>query len=210
LIDKSQQPCPVCSRPVKHLSPQKGDMVWEETYCSKYCRLFDEQGLEMVPFDGGSVHHKNKLRWPRIPITCEMCDAEMLLVHDIEKSNTRYCSQDCWNKLKKCQKRWIQRTVNMLNFLYHRRNYHGEGWVSPSAISERCGRKGQMCSPTAAGLSMKRWREAGIVEAKLIGGSQHGHEYRFIPKGLRGMTISQFIYNWNTMSYAERIAFQQN
>ena len=206
----SHIPCPVCARPIKCLAPQKGDMAWEETYCSKYCRLFEEKGLEMVAFDSDFVGHKGQLRWPRITINCEMCDKEMSLVHDIERSNKTYCSRKCWNNLKSCQKRGIHRTLNMLHLLVHRRKHHGQGWLNPAEISERCGRKGQMCSPTSVGLCMKRWREAGIVEARLRGGSQHGHQYRFIPKGLRGMTISQFVYQWNTMSYAERLKFQQN
>ena len=203
-------PCPVCSRPIKCHAPQKGDMAWEENYCSKYCRLYDEKGLNMVPFDSDCPNHKNKLRWPRIPISCQMCDNDLLLVHDIEKSNQAYCSKKCWNTLKSSQKRGIQRTINMLHFLEHRRKYHSNGWSSPSEISDKCGRKGNMCSPTTVGLSMKRWREAGIVHARLRGGSQNGHEYRFRPAGLRGMTVSQFIYKWNTMSYAERVAFSQS
>ena len=52
--------CPVCTRPVKSENPQKGDLAWEDTYCSTYCRLYDERGLEKVPFEGGNKHHKNK------------------------------------------------------------------------------------------------------------------------------------------------------
>ena len=202
--------CPVCSRPVKCDTPQKGDVAWEEHYCSKYCRLFDEKGLEKVPFAGDCPHHNNKLRWPVIPIKCEMCGEDLGLIHDIEKSNQAYCSKKCWNEVKKSQKRGIHRTLNMLHLLQHRRKYHGEGWLAPAEISERCGRKGQMCSPTSVGLCMKRWREAGIVHARIRGGSQNGYEYRFRPAGLRGMTVSQFIHKWNTMTYAERVKFQQN
>jgi len=189
-------------------SPQKGDVAWEETYCSKYCRLYSEQGLEKVPFEGGFARHSGQKRWPRIAIPCEMCDKEIMLVFDIEKRNRAFCSRKCWNNLKSCQKRGIQKTLNMLSFLYHRKMYYSDAWLSPSVIAERSGRKGIMCSPTTVGLSMKRWRKAGIIESRLKGGSQHGHEYRFIPKGLKGMTVSQFIYKWNNMSYAEKISFK--
>ena len=50
--------CPVCSRRVKTDNPQKGDVAWETVYCSHYCRLYDEQKLEKVPFNGGNKHHK--------------------------------------------------------------------------------------------------------------------------------------------------------
>ena len=49
--------CPVCSRKLKTDNPQKGDISWETTYCSHYCRLYDEQKLEQVPFAGGNKHH---------------------------------------------------------------------------------------------------------------------------------------------------------
>lgn len=204
-----QLPCPVCERLIKCLSPQKGDMVYEENYCSKYCRLYDEQNLKWVAYDTTCANHKGKLKWPSIPISCAMCNGEIHLLHDIEKSNRSYCSIDCWNKLKSSQKRGIHRTLNMLSLLQHRRKHHRDAWMAPADISERCGRKGQMCSPTSVGLTMKRWITSGIIESRLHGGSQHGHDYRFILKGLRGMTVAQFIYKWNTMSYAERIAFQQ-
>ena len=208
-VDRLANPCPVCTRLIRCLSPQKGDCAYEESYCSKYCRLYDERKLEWVAYDTDCPNHKNKLKWPRIPIKCEMCEGEIHLLHDIEKSNRAYCSTSCWNKLKSSQKRGITRTLTMLSLLEHRKKHYGNAWFSPSGISEICGRKKQMCSPTTVGLTMKRWREAGIVEARLTGGSQHGHEYRFFPKGLKGMTLAQFIYHWNTMSYAERIAFQQ-
>ena len=199
--------CPVCTRPVKSENPQKGDLAWEDTYCSTYCRLYDERGLEKVPFEGGNKHHKNILRWPRIPIKCDMCENEILLVHDEEKCNKRYCSRECWNKVKTSQKRGILRTLNILHYIEHNHKYKGNKWLSPSDISEKCNRKGVMCSPTSVGLILKRWREAGIVRSQLQGGSSNGMEYRLYRPGLKGMSISQFVYRYNTMSYAERIAF---
>ena len=209
-MKQAEKSCPVCSRPIKYMSPQKGDLAYEETYCSKYCRLFDAQNLELVPFDGGSPYHNGQKRWPRITINCEMCDNETMLIWDIEKNNRSYCSTKCWNDLKTSQKRGIHLTINMLSLLHHRRKYHGQGWMSPIDIAEICGRKGQMCSPTSVGLHMKRWRKAGIIESRLRGGSQHGHEYRFNLKGLRGMTVPKFIHHYNTMSYAERVAFTED
>ena len=195
--------CPVCSRSFNPLNPQKGDLAWEETYCSNYCRLFDERGLEKVPFDGGNKHHKNKLRWPRIPIKCEMCDNEILIVLDKEKSNKRYCSRPCYNKLKTSQKRGILNTLNILHYLEYNHKYNNNQWLSPADISDKCSRKGVCCSASTVGLLMKRWREAGIVKCQ---GSRK-MEYQLDKLGLKGMSISQFIYKYNTMSYADRIAF---
>ena len=54
---------------------------------------------------------------------------------------------------------------------------------------------------------LKRWREAGIIEAQLQSTSNN-YYYRFNPQGLKGMKVSEFVYHWNNMSYAERMAFK--
>ena len=202
--------CPVCSRKLKNDNPQKGDVAWETTYCSHYCRLFDERSLTKVPFKGGNKHHNNKLCWPHIKIPCDMCDKEATLRHDIERGNGRYCSRQCWHKLKSCQKRKIHQTINILHFLEHDYKYGSHQYLSSTLIAEKCGLKGASLGKSSVGGMMKRWREAGIVEAKLRSGASASYDYRFRPEGLRGMKVSQFIYAWNNMSYAERIAFTQN
>ena len=200
--------CPVCSRNINNHNPQKGDVAWETTYCSHYCRLFDERGLTKVPFKGGNKHHNNKLCWPVIKIPCDMCEEkEATLKHDIERGNTKYCSRKCWGKLKASQKRHIHRTINALHYLEHSYKYEGNRWLDPSAIAEMCSVQGSSCGRSSIGLLMKRWREAGIVEARVRSVSSNGFEYRFRPEGLRGMRVSQFVHHWNTMSYAERMAF---
>lgn len=201
------QKCPVCSRTLNNHNPQKGEVAWETVYCSHYCRLYDERGLTKVPFKGGNKHHNNKLCWPKINIPCDMCDNEANLKHDIEKGNSKYCSRKCWADLKKSQKRKIHRTINALHYLEHSYKYEGNRWLEPSAIAEMCSVQGSSCGRSSIGLMMKRWREAGIVEAKVRSGSSNGFEYRFRPEGLRGMKVSQFVHFWNTTSYAERMAF---
>ena len=199
--------CPVCSRKLKNDNPQKGDVAWETTYCAHYCRLFDERKLEKVPFKGGNKHHNNKLCWPHIKIPCDMCDNEATLRHDLERGNGRYCSRKCWHKLKSCQKRKIHQTINILHFLEHDYHYGGHQYLPSTLIAEKCGLKGASLAKSSVGGMMKRWREAGIVEGKLRSGASASYDYRFRPEGLRGMKVSQFIYAWNTMSYAERMAF---
>ena len=81
--------CPVCSRTVKSENPQKGEVSWETTYCSHYCRLFDERKLTKVPFKGGNKHHNNKLAWPIIKVKCDMCEKEATLKHELERGNVR-------------------------------------------------------------------------------------------------------------------------
>ena len=199
--------CPVCSRIVKSENPQKGEVSWETTYCSHYCRLFDERNLTKIPFKGGNKHHNNKLAWPKIKVKCDMCEKEATLKHDLERGNGKYCSKECWNKLKSCQKRKIHQTLNILHYLEHAYKYEGHKWIPPSIIAEKCSKQSAGFTRSSVGGLLKRWRVAGIIEAQLQKGASNSYHYRLNPQGLRGLNISEFVYKWNTMSYAERITF---
>ena len=207
-INISHHQCPVCSRKMNTNIPLKGDLAWEETYCSRYCRAFDDKKLKMVSFEGNNKHHNNKLRWPKIELTCQMCDNTIILVNSIEKANRGYCSIACWTALTGSQNRGVHRTLTMLSFLHHHQLYDGDYWYSPSEISERCSKHGIRCSPTTVGLTLKRWNAAGIISTKDF--NNRNCSYKFNLDGLRGNTLSKFMYLWNTMSYAERVYFQNN
>ena len=43
-------------------------------------------------------------------------------------------------------------------------------------------------------IMLKRWREAGIIEAQLQRTSNN-YYYRFNPQGLKGMKVSEFVYH---------------
>ena len=96
----------------------------------------------------------------------------------------------------------------MLSFLHHQELYDSDYWYSPSEISERCSNHGIRCSPTTVGLTLKRWKAAGIISIKNF--NNRNCSYKFNLDGLRGNTLPKFIYLWNTMSYAERVDFQNN
>ena len=206
-ITKSFTTCPVCSRKVNAGNAQKGDISYEDVYCSKYCRAYDEQNLSQVPFKNGNKHHNNREKWPKIEVPCQLCDNTLTLKHTMEKRNRSFCSTDCWQKLNSCQTRGVQRTLNILEILHHQRAHIGDSWIEPSAISEKFGNRKTGCSSMTVSLLMKRWRKAGIIEIKMMAKS---YSYRFCIDGLKGMKVSEFVYHWNTMSYAERMAFTQS
>ena len=79
--------------------------------------------------------------------------------------------------------------------------------VSSQIIAEKCSKQNAGVTKSTVGLMLKRWREAGIIEVKFQSRSSNNYFYRFNPQGLKGMKVSQFIYKWNTMSYAERMTF---
>ncbi|HIF03530.1 MAG TPA: hypothetical protein EYQ84_09680 [Nitrospinaceae bacterium] len=109
--------------------------------------------------------------------------------------------------MKSCQKRHINKTLNILHYLEHAYKYEGQEWIPSQIIAEKCSKQSAGFTRSAVGGMLKRWREAGIIESQLQPGSPNSYHYRFNPQGLKGMRVSEFIYKWNTMSYAEKIAF---
>jgi len=137
-----------------------------------------------------------------------MCDNEVILKHSMEQGNRKYCSRKCYNKLKSCQKRHINKTLNILYYLQHSYKYEGQKWISPQIIAEKCSKQSAGFTRSAVGGMLKRWRESGIIDTQIQPGVANSYHYRFNPQGLRGMKVSQFVYLWNTMNYAEKEAFK--
>ena len=134
--------CAVCSRKLRTENPQKGDICWETTYCSHYCRLFMmNRNLSKSLSRAENKHHNNELNGFKIHIPCDMCENEVVLKHTMEQGNRRYCSRKCYNQLKSCQKRQINKTINLLHYLEHNYKYGGHGGFHPQTISEICANK---------------------------------------------------------------------
>ena len=109
--------------------------------------------------------------------------------------------------MKSCQKRQINKTINLLHYLEHDYKYGEHRWLPPQTIAEICSKQSAGLTKSTVSIMLKRWREAGIVDGQLQRTSNNYH-YRFNPQGLKGMKVSEFVYNWNNMSYAERMAFK--
>jgi len=192
--------CPLtqCGRPIRADNPSKGDRIYEEIYCSHYCRLFDEQGLERLP--RLNKYHSGRFRWPDIHIPCEMCAEPTLLLHDIEKSNRQFCSNACYHKLKAGKKRSMELGHLILSIIKHRATYFPTTpWLTGKRIAQYMAATERFrINSYRVSAVMKRWVASGIVE-------HIDKEYRFDLKKLDKIPLAKFMYDWVTMPYSQRV-----
>jgi len=218
--------CPVCERIIKAHHPQKGDRLYEEDYCSHYCRLFDSQNLENVQV-GNSKHHSGILRWPKIYIPCEMCAEPTLIIHDIEKSNRQFCSTTCYHKLLGGKKRGMAAAYMLLSLLKHRATYHVNISEIPSEeLAAYTARGFKRMTTLRVAPMLKRWVASGIITStrkrrrrRMVVSPLDGEVYdmgdgastvyKFNLKKLGDTPLAKFMLDWVTMSYAERLAVSE-
>ena len=68
--------CPVCDMTVSTNANKpfkskggRGTITYESTYCSRYCREYDERNMEKEPISD-SKHHKGIFGFPPIEVPC--------------------------------------------------------------------------------------------------------------------------------------------
>lgn len=191
--------CPItqCGRPIRANNPSKGDRIYEEVYCSHYCRLFDEQGLEKI--QRLNKYHSGMSRWPEIHIPCEMCAEPTLLLHHMEKSNRQFCSTTCHHLLKSGKKRHMDIGHLLLSILKHRATYSpATSWMKAELIARYMGRTTRQMTSHRVSSILKRWVASGIVE-------HSDKEYRFDLQRLDKIPLAKFMYDWVTMPYSQRV-----
>jgi hypothetical protein len=146
---------------------------WEENYCSIYCRLYDERGLEKVNRgevlkETGSKHYKNfKSFWdyPLIPSECITCGEELLLSKTKEPSKP-YCSHKCSTKIHRNPK--VRKAIfvfTMLRIMRHRHLYYeGEQqWVSGNNMYAIMQRMGGHPQKNPYSMTMRIWAKRGLL-----------------------------------------------
>ena len=191
------QSCPVCDREIRAENPSKGDSIYEEQYCSHYCRLFEEQGLEKIP--RLNKYHTGMFRWPEIHIPCEMCAKPTLLSYEIERGNRKFCSIKCHHLLKSAKKRHMELGHLLLSILKHRATYFPKkSWMGSNLIAEYLARTTRQINSQRVTSMLKRWIACGLVDSK-------NREYRFNLKKLGKTPLAKAMYDWVTLPYAERM-----
>ena len=195
---KNLQGCPVCDRAIRADNPSKGDRIYEEQYCSHYCRIFEERGLKKIR-KSDNKYHSGMFRWPKIHIPCQMCAEPTLLIHDIEKGNRQFCSTTCHHLFKGARKRHMDMGHLLLSILKHKATYSPKtSWMKAHLIAEYMGRTTQQITPYRVSSMLKRWIACGLVEYKNL-------EYRFNLKKLGKTPLAKAMYDWITLPYAERM-----
>ena len=135
----------------------------EEDYCSTYCRLYQERGMEKDSI-GRPIH-------PHIEIPCDMCGESLILKYEFEKSNRSFCSRACYSALRGVRKRRGHIQYCILKVLKHKNK-----WMTAEEICNITGRYGDTLSNTMRICRLlMRWVTRGVVQRK--GDKQY--EYRF-------------------------------
>ena len=200
--------CPVCnmnigtdaSKPFKSKGG-RGTIRYETHYCSRYCREFDERGLKKLPISD-SKHHKGIFGYPAIEVACEMCSEKVILKRTNYESASRYfCSKACFNKMKSAKGRKVYVIWRVLSTIRHLSEKVGIKKITPDEILATIN------NDTLIGTDAKkmrgmlsRWITAGII-------SKDEKHYTYHKEGLRGKPLGLFIYDYLSMTYAERLAF---
>jgi len=146
---------------------------WDENYCSRYCREYDEQGLEKVNRadvlkERGSKHYKNfsgMWDYPVIKSDCICCGKEIELMKT-KDADRPYCSRTCHSRIHRMPKaRKSQFVFTMLRIMKHRYlNYEGsEQWLSGSAMYNIMQRMGGHPFRNGYPMLMKIWAGRGLL-----------------------------------------------
>lgn len=168
----------------------------EQTYCSKYCRIFNERGLKIIngaeKFDKAQYSGFNW--WPIIKINCEMCEAPVDLHYEFERANRQFCSRVCFNKMKSVKKRKSQMNYAILRLLRHHYYNNEEGWITASDMSELMNhRRDVKGNPRRWGNMLTKWVKRGLVENK----GQHPMQYR-LKKEYLNAPLAKIFYEYET------------
>jgi len=181
-----------CSNPINPCSAQSA--IWEENYCSKYCREFDSRGLETIKGDiKTGLKQMSGLRYmPKIEISCDYCgDGFDLSSGRGATSNANFCSRDCFLKISKLniQKSFLH--YNMIKVLLHHRKFK-DGWLSVSALNEIMARSRNFKSNTRRLSQLLRlWVSRGLIDKKQI--NTRVTEYRLNEIGINNPIGKVFV-----------------
>jgi len=172
LMSEPCQPCPVCTRDIDGYDSGMRSSVsgaLEPKFCSRYCRLFHDRGLEKI--NGAEKYGKRQYEgfnwWPKIAVDCDKCGESFNLASQCDHNNQVFCTIKCANAVKTSKKK-AMRDYQLLRILRTLgwENQVNEGWLSPDLIAKKlCQFNYTANSNTVAGV-MRRWVSRGVVERK--------------------------------------------
>jgi hypothetical protein len=151
-------------------------LFWDEDYCSRYCREFDEKGLEMenrgerLKQEGNKnwKNFKGFMDYPKIASDCICCGKEITLTKT-QQSHKLYCGRACHSKIHRMPKaRKSVFVFTMLRILKHRYlNYQGsEQWISGNAMYALMQKAGSHPYKNGYPNLMRIWASRGLLEMK--------------------------------------------
>ena len=167
------QSCPVCTRLIDGYSSGMRSSVsgaLEPNFCSRYCRLFHERGLEKI--NGAEKYGKAQYEgfnwWPKISVNCDLCNEDFNLTSSSEHNNQVFCTIKCATTVKTSKKKAMRdyQSLRILRTLGWENKLSEGGWVSSEVIAKKlCQYNYKANSGSVAGF-MRKWVSRGIVEHK--------------------------------------------
>ena len=175
--------CRVCKREIQPNA--KGNNVFYDNYCSKYCFLFHKRNLKMI--NGAEKHGKKQYEgfnyWPKIIVPCDTCAGEVSLSHCKHRDDRVFCSRSCYLEVKTCRKN-ANRDYTILRILRDRRD-----WLSMQELSYIFSCQAQHRSkPNALAGVLRRWVSRGIVE-KTIGDPRYRLNPKYLDEAIGALVI---------------------
>ncbi len=146
---------------------------WDMNYCSKYCREFDERGLEKVN-RGEKLRGEGNKNWknftgffdyPTISSECICCGSEVKL-HKTQDHSKPYCSRSCLNKIHRMPKsRKSVFVFTMLRIMKHRylNNEGEERWISGNMMFNLMQNMGGHPYKNGYPMIMNIWAARGLL-----------------------------------------------
>lgn len=163
-----------------------GGAVYENDYCSRYCREFYSRGLKKIP-KSSSKHHKTHLKYPVIDCDCLGCGKsfEITAKKSDKGRHQAWCSQQCLNKVRGAPVRRASITFTMLALLKHRRKYgiYG-GWMNHEEVFNIMQNFNNSSGKNSFTSLLPIWHKKGVLEKKDRQGDRRA-EYRMSDWGLR-------------------------
>lgn len=163
-----------------------GGAVYENDYCSRYCREFYSRGLKKIS-KSSSKHHKNHAKFPVIDCDCLGCGKsfEITAKKSDKGRHQAWCSRQCLNKVRGAPVRRASITFTMLALLKHRGKYgiYG-GWMNHEEVFNIMQNFNNSSGKNSFTSLLPIWHRKGVLEKKDRQGDRRA-EYRMSDWGLR-------------------------
>jgi len=154
--------------------------------------------------NGAEKHGKKQYEgfnyWPKITVSCDTCNGDVLLNHSKEGDDRAFCSRACHTKVKTCRKNALK-DYNILKILRE----HPDGLPSDE-LSYMLGTTNQYrTNPNKITSMLKFWVAKGIVTKRLSKGST-GRTIYSLAKSYMNKPLGKIVVDFRSRkTYAQRL-----
>jgi len=192
--------CKVCVRPI--IAQNKGNTIIHGIYCSRYCKIFDREKLKMI--NGAEKHGKPQYEgfnyWPKITVSCDTCNGDVILTHSKERDDRAFCSYKCYRQVTTCRKN-AMKDYTILKIL---REYP-DGLPSDELAYMIGTINHYHTNSNKISALLKFWVAKGVVTKRLINGSR-GRTIYSLAKSYMNKPLGKGVIDFRgRKTYAQRV-----